>query len=118
MKHFFRILRSATIITAGVFFSPSASSQSIFVNDNLRVGVRAEPSTQVVPFSVVITGMKLKVLDKIDGYIKIETKKDTVIIDGVNYPPTKYNLNVWNEYLENRDRKTLDRLSKVVLDFN
>lgn len=75
MKQYFRILSLVVTISASVFISPIVSGKSIYVNDNLRVGVRAEPSSQVVPFSVVVTGMKLNVLDQADGYLKIETDK-------------------------------------------
>ena len=50
----------------------------IYVNDNLRVGVRSEPSNQIAPFSVVVTGMRLEVLDQLPGYLKIRTKDNAV----------------------------------------
>ena len=50
----------------------------IYINDNLRVGVRSEPSTRVAPFSVVVTGMRLEVLEQQAGYLKIRTNKGEV----------------------------------------
>ncbi len=55
-----------------------AQARSIYVNDNLRVGVRPEPSSQVAPFSVVVTGMRLEVLEQQPGYLKIRTNKGEV----------------------------------------
>lgn len=53
----------------------TVSAKSVYVGDNLRVGVREAPSSHAPPFSVVLTGMKLKVLDKQPGFLKIETDK-------------------------------------------
>lgn len=50
-------------------------AQTVYVNDTLRVGVRPEPSNDVGPVSVVVTGMKLEVLERSDGYLKIRTDK-------------------------------------------
>ncbi len=55
-----------------------AQARMIYVNDNLRVGVRAEPSSRVPPFSVVVTGMKLEVLEHLPDYLKIRTDKGVV----------------------------------------
>jgi len=55
-----------------------AQAKMIYVNDNLRVGVRSEPSSQVAPFSVVVTGMRLEVLEQQPGYLKIRTNKGEV----------------------------------------
>ena len=49
-------------------------AKSVYVNDQLRVGVRPEPSQVVAPIGVVLTGMKLEVLAKKDIFIKIRTK--------------------------------------------
>jgi len=56
-------------------FSANALAQSVFVNDQLRVGVRPEPSQLAAPMGVVLTGMKLQVLERKDHFIKIRTKK-------------------------------------------
>jgi len=47
----------------------------IYISDNLRVGVRTEPVSGVPPISVVFTGMRLEVLERTEGYIKIKTDK-------------------------------------------
>ncbi len=56
-------------------FSADVLAQSVFVNDQLRVGVRPEPSQLVAPVGVVLTGMKLQVLERKDPFIKIRTEK-------------------------------------------
>ncbi|MDH5181940.1 MAG: TIGR04211 family SH3 domain-containing protein [Gammaproteobacteria bacterium] len=45
------------------------------MNDQLRVGVRPEPSNSEAPTTVVVTGDKLEVLDSADGFLKIRTAK-------------------------------------------
>lgn len=52
-----------------------AIAKSVFVNDQLRVGVRPEPSQVVAPIGVVLTGMKLQVLERKQPFIKIRTDK-------------------------------------------
>ncbi len=74
MTVFFRILWMF-FCTGLLVIALPAQARTIYINDNLRVGVRAEPSTQVAPFSVVVTGMRLEVLDEQPGYLKIRTPK-------------------------------------------
>lgn len=77
MKMFTRILFTALCLSQLVPGSV-AQARAIYINDNLRVGVRSEPSSRVAPFSVVVTGMKLKVLDQVPDYLKIRTNKGEV----------------------------------------
>lgn len=58
-----------------LFFSANILAESVFVNDQLRVGVRPEPSQVVAPIGVVLTGMKLEVLVRQEPFIKIRTDK-------------------------------------------
>ena len=46
-------------------------AETVYVSDNLRVGVRAEPNNSIAPHGVVITGMSLEVLERSNGFIKI-----------------------------------------------
>lgn len=55
----------------GINFSVVA--ETVYVSDSLRVGVRAEPDNTFAPIGVVKTGMKLEVLDRQQGYLKIKT---------------------------------------------
>ncbi|VAW97715.1 hypothetical protein MNBD_GAMMA23-607 [hydrothermal vent metagenome] len=66
---------SAILYLVLLGLSANALAQSVFVNDQLRVGVRLEPSQLVAPVGVVLTGMKLQVLERKDPFIKIRTKK-------------------------------------------
>lgn len=50
----------------------------VYISDNLRVGVRTEPDSNVPPISVVFTGMRLEVHEKSEGYIKITTDKGVI----------------------------------------
>lgn len=52
-----------------------SAADYVYISDNLRVGVRKEPVSSVPPISVVFTGMRLEVHDKVDGYVKITTDK-------------------------------------------
>lgn len=52
-----------------------AVAEQVYINDTLRVGVRPSPSGSVAPIAVVTTGMKLNVLDRVDGYLKIRGEK-------------------------------------------
>lgn len=51
----------------------NAIAETVYVSDNLRVGVRPEPDSGYAPVGVVLTGMKLEVLDRQQGYLKIKT---------------------------------------------
>ena len=43
-------------------------------------------------------------------------KKETVTLNGKEYPPTVHNLKVWKRYKKTGDKKVLKLLSTVVLD--
>lgn len=65
------MLRIATLtLLLGSMPFPS-HAETVYISDNLRVGVRAEPNNNLAPHGVVITGMQLEVLDHTDGYIKV-----------------------------------------------
>lgn len=50
-------------------------AEVVYINDVLRVGVRPEPNNSVAPVSVVMTGMKLEVLDRSEGFVQIRTEQ-------------------------------------------
>ncbi len=52
-----------------------AADDYVYISDSLRVGVREEPVSGLPPIDVVLTGMRLKVHERVDGYIKITTAK-------------------------------------------
>ncbi|TDX99602.1 TIGR04211 family SH3 domain-containing protein [Thiohalophilus thiocyanatoxydans] len=51
-------------------------ADTIYISDQLRVGVRPEPDSRSTPVGVVTTGMQLEVLDSRNGYLQIRTDKD------------------------------------------
>lgn len=52
-----------------------AMARVVYVNDELRVGVRPEPDSRVASIDVVKTGMKLELLEERDSFVKIRTEK-------------------------------------------
>lgn len=55
-------------------FTGTAIAETIYVNDYLRVGIRANPNSTDVPIAVVTTGDTLEVLEEQDGYFKIRAE--------------------------------------------
>jgi len=56
-------------------FTSVTAAEYVYISDNLRVGVRAEPESGIPPIRVVFTGMRLEVHEKKEGYVKITTDK-------------------------------------------
>ncbi|NIQ12581.1 MAG: TIGR04211 family SH3 domain-containing protein, partial [Gammaproteobacteria bacterium] len=56
-------------------WSAQADPDTVYISDTLRVGVRSEPDSRAIPIGVVMTGMKLEVLDRQDNFIRIRTEK-------------------------------------------
>ncbi len=58
-----------------ILFSVSVPSlaDTVYVSDNLRVGVRPSPDSSIAPIDVVTSGMHLNVIESEAGYIKIRT---------------------------------------------
>ncbi len=57
-----------------VFYAGSAMSETLYVNDYLRVGIRASPNSSDIPVAVVTTGDALEVLEEQDGYIRVRAE--------------------------------------------
>ena len=51
------------------------SAETLYINDQLRVGVRPEPNNESTPLAVVNTGDKLELIDKTSGYVQVRTKE-------------------------------------------
>lgn len=49
-------------------------AETVYVSDNLRVGIRTAPDSSIAPIDVVTSGMHLTVIKQQDGYIKISTQ--------------------------------------------
>lgn len=68
------MIRIATLTLLFWSMPVLALAETVYVNDSLRVGVRAEPDSSTAPHGVVVTGMQLEVLDHAGGYIKIRNQ--------------------------------------------
>jgi hypothetical protein len=51
-----------------------------------------------------------------DINIEFETVPKSIVVDGVNYPRTQWNLNIVAKYIQTKDEAVLDNLNTVVLD--
>jgi len=70
-RHLLIMIRIVTLTLLFWAIPFSGHAETVYVNDSLRVGVRSEPNNTVTPHGVVVTGMRLDVLERADGYIKI-----------------------------------------------
>jgi len=52
-----------------------AYAETVYVQDSLRIGVRTQPGNSATPIGVVVTGMRLEVLENSGDYVKIRTDK-------------------------------------------
>jgi len=51
-----------------------AQAKTVYINDQLRVGIRPDPNNDSAPLAVVSTGDKLELLDSDSGYALVKTK--------------------------------------------
>lgn len=70
MKRLTRVILLVLLLGPGLL-----CAEVVYINDVLRVGVRPEPNNIVAPTHVVMTGMKLEVLDRSEGFIQIRTEQ-------------------------------------------
>lgn len=69
-------LKSLQIGLLLILLALSARAEEVvYISDVLRVGVRPEPDSRTSPVGVVITGMRLEVLERQDNYLRIKTDK-------------------------------------------
>jgi SH3 domain protein len=82
---------------------PLATAETVYVTDNLRIGVRPEPDNNAPPVGVIMSGMKLEVLKRSDDYVKVRST------DG---------LEGWIKEIHiTRDVPVREQLDKVTLQF-
>ena len=68
--------RIRKLVLAVLLLTPAIlQAETVYINDVLRVVVRPEPSNSVTPTGVVITGMKLEVLERSEGFIRIRNEQ-------------------------------------------
>lgn len=69
-----KFLYTFIIINITAFsYAKVVNAESVYVSDNLRVGVRPKPDDSIAPINVVTSGMHLTVIESEAGYIKIRT---------------------------------------------
>lgn len=61
------------IMLSVVCFSDPVFANTVYVNDQLRVGIRQEPNNDAAPIKVVSTGDKLELLDNEADYVLVRT---------------------------------------------
>jgi len=67
------------LICISVFsYAEFVYAETVYVSDNLRVGVRPKPDSSIAPINVVTSGMHLTVIESDAGYIKIRTETGIV----------------------------------------
>jgi uncharacterized protein YgiM (DUF1202 family) len=58
---------------SSVSVTNTVCAETVYVSDNLRVGVRPSPDSSIAPITVVTSGMHLTVVASEAGYFKIKT---------------------------------------------
>ena len=77
MEFLFKKVHLAALFGSTVLlFSTVLQAETAYVTDTLRVGIRPAPDNQTAPIGVVKTGMQFKVLETIDGFVRIKTDSD------------------------------------------
>lgn len=66
MRMFLSLLLMFTVSTA-------IAADTVYINDMLRVGVRANPNSSEAPLAVLTSGTQVTVLERSDGYMRIRT---------------------------------------------
>ncbi|MFV1984339.1 MAG: TIGR04211 family SH3 domain-containing protein [Thiohalomonadales bacterium] len=69
-----KLLCNLILLSISVFsYAETLYAETVYVSDNLRVGVRPSPDSSIAPINVVTSGMHLTVIERESGYIKIRT---------------------------------------------
>ena len=104
-----------------LFVAGYAQAKDVYISDKLRVGVRPKPGQRYAPVNVVVTGMKLKVLDSKDGFLKIRSESG---IEGwikaiyvVDKPPAELQLKVLQKQFD-KLRQELDKSEETIKALN
>ncbi len=63
------------LLFAALLVAAAAPAEQLFIADTLRVGVRPEPGNRTVPIAVVLSGERLEVLERVEGYLRVRTEK-------------------------------------------
>lgn len=60
---------------AGIVIIGAVQAESVYIKDTLRVGVRPEPSNNAASIGIVVTGMKVEVIERRANHLLIKTDK-------------------------------------------
>jgi len=65
------------ILVLGMLFCVAGlvQAKTIYINDQLRVGLRPLPDNDSAPLTVAVTGDKLEFLESDSGYVKVRTEE-------------------------------------------
>jgi len=55
-------------------FTATATAETVYIHDILRVGIRTQANSNEAPIAVVTSGAELSVLERQGGYIRIRTE--------------------------------------------
>lgn len=69
--------RFGCLIITLLLFTGNAQAETVYVTGELRLGVRNNPTAAERPFTTVVTGDALTVLERKDDYLKIRSKGGT-----------------------------------------
>ncbi len=68
-----RLCRMFVVLTV-LCVAGLVQAKTVYINDQLRVGIRSEPNNDSAPLVVVTTGDKLQLLDTNSGYAMVRTE--------------------------------------------
>ena len=113
------VFLQAWLITALLLPLSYVEAKTLYVNDQLRVGIRPEPNNDAAPLAVVSTGDKLEQLDTDSGYILVKTSegvegwiKDIYTTD---QPPAVVQLRALSKSAGGNNAKILELTKQVSL---
>ena len=70
--------RYALIVFCGLVFAPTASGESMYVTDILRLGLHASSDTSDQPFRMLVSGDELETLERSRYYARVRTANGDV----------------------------------------
>lgn len=70
-------LKRTALILLCLCLLPAAYAETVFVGDNLRIGIRPEPGTHTAPVRVVGSGDRLEILEQRETYSRVRAEDGT-----------------------------------------
>lgn len=92
-------------------------AETVYVTDNLRIGLRPAPDNNAPPIGVVVSGMKLDVLKRSDDYVKVRSTDGTEgwikEIHITNEVPVRLQLEQTTSQLQQFKKETEDKTTQL-----